>query len=98
MSSKNLPRKLLEQNLLPLLPTGVTFVSGQLSRERRPCVLQGEEALWAEGTHWGLPWGSRALDPWVGLGVAAYLGTGGAEPVMATAQPPAGGPRALPGQ
>lgn len=52
-----------EQNLWPVLPTGATFVSGQQSRERRPCVL----------------------------------GAGGVDPVMATAQPPAGGPRALPG-
>lgn len=33
---KNSPRKLLEQNLLPL---GLTFVSVQLSRERRLCAL-----------------------------------------------------------
>lgn len=61
MSSKHSPSKLLEQNLLLLLPTRVTSVSGQLTRERRP----------------------------------GFLGARGAEPVMATAQPPAGRPQAL---
>lgn len=56
--SSGVNRKFLENNLLPLLPVGVTFVSGQLSEERRPCVLQGE----------GTPWGSQALEGWVGLG------------------------------
>lgn len=56
-SSKNSPRKLLENNLLPLLPTRVTSVSVQLRRERRLCTLQGEEGI----LNGGLPWGGDVL-------------------------------------
>lgn len=98
MSSKNSPGKLLQQNLLPLLPTGETFVSVRLRRESRLCALQGEGGIWSGGTYLGgYPGGSPALDPWVSLGVVAYLGAGGVECVSATAQPPAGVPRVLPG-
>lgn len=97
MSSKNAPRKLLEKHLLPLLPTRVIFESVQLRKERRLCALQGEGRILSGGTHLGGYCGEVTCSAPLGeFGEVAYLGAGGVECAMATAQPPAGGPRTLP--
>lgn len=93
---RNSLRKLLEQNLLPL---GLTFVSVQLSRERRLCALQGEEGSWSGGTCLGVALTLVVHLLWTpgGVWAATYLGAGGIECVSATAQPPGVGPRVRPG-
>lgn len=81
------PRKLVGQRVRPVRPTGLTFVSGPLSRESRLCVLPREEHHGARYTL-GLPWG--------GLG-GAYLEAGAAESATATTRLPERGPSAPPG-
>lgn len=44
------PRKLVGQRLRPVRPTGLTFVSGPLSRESRLCVLEAGAAESATAT------------------------------------------------
>lgn len=61
MSSKVSPRIFLEQNLLPLLPTRVTFVSGQQNTGRRPCVLGAGGAELVMATARSPVGGPRAL-------------------------------------
>lgn len=57
------PRKLVGQRLRPVRPTGLTFVSGPLSRESRLCVLQREEHRGARHTL-GPPWGGLGGPTW----------------------------------
>lgn len=67
---------------------GMTFAPGQLSREKRPCVLQER----------GLIFEAMYQEPWVTCPrTLPYLVAEGAGPAMATAQLLAGAPRALHG-
>jgi hypothetical protein len=69
---------------------GVTFVSGQPSGERKPCVLKGKKGVLGVGAHTQ----GTLVTP---LQTLTYPVKEGAGSVMAIAWPPAGGPRALPG-